>query len=76
MIYIDDLMSQPDFNKALDNLIPEYRQKFSLPRIHQLGLAVADVETAARYLEGQGVAPFFIASGSPASWMERGENRP
>ena len=51
MIFLEDLMSRPDFGKALDNLIPEYREKFSLPEIHQLGLVVADVEEAARHLE-------------------------
>ena len=63
MIFFEDLMSRPDFGKALDNLVPEYREQFSLPEIHQLGLVVADVEKAALYLENQGVAPFFIATG-------------
>ena len=75
MIFLVDLMSQPDFGKALDNIVPEYREHFSLPDIHQLGLVVADVEKAALYLEEQGVAPFFIATGSPAFWLERGEKR-
>ena len=66
MIFLEDLMRAPDFGKALDNLVPEYRAQFSLPAIHQLGLVVADVETAALYLEEQGVAPFFIATCSPA----------
>ena len=69
-------MSRPDFGKALDNLIPEYREKFSLPEINQLGLVVADVEKAALHLEEQGIAPFFIATGSPAFWLEREENVP
>ena len=75
MIFLEDLMSRPDFGKALDNLIPEFREKFSLPGIHQLGLVVADVEEAALHLEKQGVAPFFIATGSPAFWHERDEER-
>jgi len=53
MIFFEDLMSRPDFGKALDNLVPEYREQFSLPEIHQLGLVVADVEKAALYLEDQ-----------------------
>ena len=76
MIILEDLMSQPDFGKALDDLVPEYREQFSLPAIHQLGLVVADVEKAAIYLEDQGVPPFFIATGSPAFWTERGDKRP
>ncbi len=68
-------MSRPDFGEALNNLIPEYREKFSLPEIHQLGLVVADVEEAARHLEEQGLAPFFIATGSPAFWLEREKKR-
>ena len=75
MIFLEDLMRLPDFGKALDNLIPEYRGQFSLPKIHQLGLVVADVEKAALFLEEQGVAPFFIATGSPAFWLEREEKR-
>jgi catechol 2,3-dioxygenase-like lactoylglutathione lyase family enzyme len=75
MIFLEDLMSRPDFGEALNNLIPEYREKFSLPEIHQLGLVVADVEEAARHLEEQGVAPFFIATGSPAFWIEREKKR-
>jgi hypothetical protein len=75
MIFLEDLMSQPDFSKALDNLIPDFRDKFSLPAIHQLGLVVADVEKAALKLEERGVDPFFIAKGSPAFWLEEEENR-
>ena len=75
MIFLEDLMSRPDFGKALHNLIPEYREKFSLPGIHQLGLVVSDVEEAALRLEKQGVAPFFIATGSPAFWHERESER-
>lgn len=75
MIYFEDLMRQPDFYAALDSLIPEYRDKFSLPEIYQLGLVVEDVEEAALYLEERGVDPFFIASGSPALWLEKRERR-
>jgi len=75
MIFLEDLMRQPDFSKALDKLIPDFRKKFFLPSIHQLGLVVPDVENAALKLEKQGVAPFFIAAGSPASWIEKGEKR-
>ncbi len=76
MILLEDLMRKADFGRALDNLVPEYREQLSLPAIHQLGLVVADVERAALYLEEQGVAPFFIATGSPAFWIERGDKQP
>ena len=75
MIVLEDLLREPDFDHALDNLVPEYREQFSLPAIHQLGLVVADVEKAALYLEDQGIAPFFIATGSPAFWIEKGDER-
>ncbi len=75
MIYFEDIMSPPDFDQALSAIIPEFADQFGLPRIHQLGLAVRDVEAAALILEAQGVPPFFIASGAPASWVERGEAR-
>ena len=75
MIFLEDLMCRPDFGEALDNIIPEYRGQFSLPKIHQLGSVVADVEKAAFHLEEQGVAPFFIATGSPAFWIEKGDKR-
>lgn len=51
MIILEDLMSQPNFGKALDNLVPEYREQFALPKIHQLGLVVADVEKAGIVIE-------------------------
>ena len=76
MVFLENLMSQPNFSNALDSLAPDYREQFALPAIHQLGLVVADVEKAALYLENQGVAPFFIATGSPAFWIERGDKRP
>ena len=75
MVFLENLMNPPNFSNALDSLVPEYRAQFSLPAIHQLGLVVADVEKAARYLEEQGVPPFFIATGSPAFWIERGDKR-
>ncbi len=53
MIFLEDLMREPDFGKALDKLVAGYREQFSLPAIHQLGLVVADVEKAALDLEAQ-----------------------
>ncbi len=75
MLYLEDLISQPNFNQALLSIAPEFAERFELPEIHQLGLAVTDVEAAALELENRGIPTFFIASGSPASWIERGESR-
>ena len=75
MIFLDDLLLAPDFENAMNNLAPEFRERFALPEIHQLGLAVSDVEKAALQLEEKGLPPFFIASGSPAYWIEKGEPR-
>ena len=75
MIFLEELLAAPDFEKALGTLASDLRGRFGLPKIHQLGLAVADAEKAALKIEAQGLAPFFIASGSPAFWIERGENR-
>ena len=36
---------------------------------------MADVEKAAERLEAQDIGPFFIASGAPVFWKEKGEER-
>jgi len=64
VIFLEDLLAAPDFEKALDTLAPDFCERFALPEIHQLGLAVADAEKAALKIEAQGLAPFFIASNS------------
>lgn len=74
-MFFEELMAEPDFGEALDRIIPEFRAEHSLPGIHQLGLVVADVEEAAVSLEEKGVAPFFIAAGSPAFWIENDKKR-
>ena len=75
MIFLEDLLQAPDFEGALGTLAPNFRERFALPKIHQLGLAVEDAEQAALKLERQGLPPFFIAAGSPAFWIEKGDNR-
>ena len=75
MIYFDDLLHAVDFSRAVNNLAPEFRKTHGLPKIHQLGLLVEDVEKGAEQLEAKGVAPFFIAEGKPVFWMERGDKK-
>lgn len=41
MTFLEDLMNQADFGQTLENLAPHYREHFSLPEIHQLGLVAA-----------------------------------
>lgn len=73
-VMLDDLFAAADFAKAADKIAGDFRQKFGFPPIHQLGLAVPDVEKAAEVLERRGIGPFFIASGSPILWRERGSD--
>ena len=73
MIYFDDLLSARDFRASADELAGGFRKRFALPGIHQIGLAVHDVEEEAGRLEEKGIGPFFIAGGSPDFWHERGE---
>ena len=75
MILLSELLSAPDFKTAVDDLARGFREEHELPPAHQLGLAVPDVETAAAELEARGIGPFFIASGAPALWRERGQER-
>lgn len=73
MLYFDELLAAGDFRASVEGLASDFRARFALPGIHQIGLAVPDVEEAARELESQGIGPFFIAGGSPDFWHERGE---
>lgn len=75
MIYFNELLKAPDFRQAVEGLAADFRKTHGLPKIHQLGLLVEDVETAAKELEGSGIGPFFIAAGSPVFWMERGDKK-
>ncbi|TFG38228.1 MAG: hypothetical protein E4H39_00795 [Syntrophobacterales bacterium] len=75
MIYLADLLRNDRFGDAVSDLAGNFRVKHGLPKIHQVGLVVSDVEAAAAELEKSGMGPFFIAAGSPVSWLERGEQK-
>jgi|SRR6056297_108256 len=75
MIRFDDLFHASNFDQAVKNLAADFREAHGLPKIHQLGLVVKDVEAAAGQLEAQGVGPFFIAAGAPVLWVERGAQK-
>jgi hypothetical protein len=75
MVALDDVFKTDDFSNAVDGLASAFRADHKLPEIHQLGIVVSDVEMAAIKLEEKGIGPFFIASGSPVLWRERGEER-
>lgn len=74
-VMLDDLFAAADFAGAANGIAGDFRKKFRLPPIHQLGLAVPDVEKAAAVLENRGIGPFFIATGSPILWRERDSDR-
>ncbi|MBN1472722.1 MAG: VOC family protein [Syntrophaceae bacterium] len=75
MIYFDSLLKADDFVFAVSSIAKDFREKFQFPDIHQLGIVVPDVETAAAQLEEKGMGPFFIASDTLDSWNERGKLR-
>lgn len=72
---LDDLLKSTDFRAAVNDLARAFRDKHSLPPVHQLGLVASDVERAASALEKRGIGPFFIARGSPVLWCERAQER-
>ena len=74
MVFFDDLLSADNFTLAVSRFAHEFREKYDLPQLHQLGIVVPDVEAAAATLEERGMSPFFIASGSPVFWNERGQD--
>ncbi len=75
MIFFDDLLQAQNFRGAVDEIGRDFRARFALPAIHQLGLVVPDVGTAADELENKGIGPFFIVNGSVDMWQERGEEK-
>lgn len=74
MKLFQELLDAADFRDKLAELYGDFRSKHGLPEIHQLGLVVRDVESAAKELESLAIGPFFIASG-PANWLEDGKER-
>jgi len=75
MLYFDDLLQADDFPRAVNELAADFIKKHGLTKVHQVGLVVPDVEKAAEDLENKGFGPFFIATGSPVFWREKGEER-
>ena len=60
-----------------EELLPdEFRKKYNLGKVYQLGLAVPSVVEAAEKLESKGLGPFLIAEDDLALWVERGEEKP
>jgi len=75
MLFFDELLKADDFPKAVNDLAEDFMKEHGLAKVHQLGLVVPDVEKAAEKLEEQGFGPFFIATGAPVFWKEKGGNR-
>ncbi len=75
MLLLQDLLGAASFSQSVDNLLADFRLGHTLPGIRQLGVVVPDVASAARTLEARGIGPFSILSGSPVTWLEKGENR-
>lgn len=72
---IDDLLMSKKVPPQ-DKLLPaEFKTKFGLGNVHQLGLAVPSVLDAAHRLETAGIGPFFIAEDDLKFWIERGEKK-
>jgi len=75
MELLDQLLESENFESAVSGLAADFRKAHGLPEVHQLGVVVPDVEKAASLLEDRGLGPFFIASGAPSLWKEKGEDR-
>lgn len=75
MVYFDDLLKDENIHDTVSGIARDFRKKFNFPEVRQLGVIVADVETAAAKLEEKGIGPFFIASDTLKFWNERGEHR-
>jgi hypothetical protein len=71
MVPFNDLLEADNFTLAVSRLAKDFRDKYELPLIHQLGIVVPDVEEAAAVLEAKGMGPFFISSLKPVFWNER-----
>ena len=75
MIYFEDVYGQGEFLSRTGELSRATRQSLAFPSLHQLGIVVPDVEKAAAEMETRGLGPFFIATGAPAYWHEKGAAR-
>ncbi len=72
---IDELLSQGKVPSQGQLLPVEFKARFNLGPVHQLGLAVPSVTEAAHRLEKLGIGPFFIAEDDMVFWVERGEKK-
>jgi len=75
VIYLEDLLAEKNFAKAVNGLSRRVRDAHDFPPVHQIGFVVPDVERAAEELEDLGIGPFFIIAGRAAYWREKGELR-
>lgn len=73
MLLLETLLKQSDFIQAVNGLASEFREKYQLPKLTQLGLITKDIEKAKESLKNYGIGPFFTAHGSPIYWHEKGE---
>jgi len=64
------------FRTHVESLVPvEFRRGWGLPAIHQVGLAVAEVEDAIPELEALGIGPFLVVESHPKVWIECGQTK-
>jgi len=73
--FFDDVLRSDNIDYTLSLIAKDFREKYNFPDIRQLGIVVANVETAAAELENKGMGPFFIASDTLDMWNERGKNK-
>nr|MBC7245944.1 VOC family protein [Chloroflexota bacterium] len=73
MVLLEDLLHSENFATAANSLAREFKERYGLHAIYQLGLVVPNVEDSASNLEAHGIGPFFIATGAPVYWHERGQ---
>lgn len=67
--------NSPEFAHEVRNLARGFESNHGLPPPAQLGIMVADVESAATELEGLGMDHFFVAAGTSRHWIEDGVPR-
>ena len=61
MVLLEELLNSVAFDRAVNDLAQEFREKHGLPAIHQLGLVVPNVEAAALSLEEGVFKPVLLA---------------
>jgi hypothetical protein len=68
-----DVLSNADFKERVQDIALESRNRLGIDvPVHQLGVVVPDVVSAAAELEGCGIGPFLIMGGPAKFWNERG----